>query len=808
MAADGIQESSSGKDDAEGENLIGNGSPKILVERTLFTQKTFDEAFEPGSRPSPTIKQRAKRKISKYSCSGRCCKDFLFTLFPFLEIMKNYKIREDLMGDIISGLTVGIMHIPQGMAYGMLTTLPPVYGLYMSFFPVLVYFFFGSSKHISIGTFAVACLMIGTTVQKGYDKWGGNPGSVLMDANSSSVENKTILLMKNISDTNNTDGITGMVEKEEEAMSPEELSVRLSVAMSLTFMVGIIQLFMGITRLGFVTVYLSDPLISGFTTGAACHVFTSQIKHVFGVTTPRYSGAFKLIYTYRDFFTNIPTTNPITLITAILCMVILYCVSRFINQNPKLKPKMFMPVPIELIVVVLGTLISYLAQLETKYKVKIVNDIPTGLPVPAPPFQHLGDVIADAFALAIVVFAVSISMAKILAKKNDYEVNANQELVAFGISNIVSSFFASASPSASLSRSLIQERGGGKTQVAGLVSCVLLLVVLLAIGPYFRTLPNCVLAAIIIVALRGMFLQILDLKKLWSMSLIDFAVWIVAFLATVLLDVDLGLLVAVIFGIITIVGRSQRPYVCLLGRIPDTDIYRDINVYQEAKEVEGVKIYRFEYSLFFVNIEHFRLNLYKLTLNPRTLKIAQKKKAKKLKKQQSLKENKADAAGSLELEIPDPNENHEEVKVNVISRPVQCPPDCDFHTIILDCSSWGFVDSMGVKVLTSVIAEYKAVGVRVFLANCKAGIREMFEKTQFYKSVDRHNVYISVHDAVQHSTYVEETTIEVVHTENDIDDSTPLTTDIDFNEKVEDEDHDGVNLRHADSEGLLTDNKS
>ena len=84
------------------------------MERTLFTQKTFDDAFEPGSRPSPTIKQRAKRKISKYSCSGTCCKGFLFTLFPFLEIMKNYNIRQDLMGDIIAGLTVGIMHIPQG----------------------------------------------------------------------------------------------------------------------------------------------------------------------------------------------------------------------------------------------------------------------------------------------------------------------------------------------------------------------------------------------------------------------------------------------------------------------------------------------------------------------------------------------------------------------------------------------------------------------------------------------------------------------------------------------------------------------
>ena len=104
----------SGNDETEGEKLIGNGSPRIVVERTVFTQKTFDEAFEPGTRPSPTIKQRAQRKITKYSCTGRCLKDFLFMLFPFIAILKNYKIRQDLTGDIIAGLTVGIMHIPQG----------------------------------------------------------------------------------------------------------------------------------------------------------------------------------------------------------------------------------------------------------------------------------------------------------------------------------------------------------------------------------------------------------------------------------------------------------------------------------------------------------------------------------------------------------------------------------------------------------------------------------------------------------------------------------------------------------------------
>ncbi|XP_052780463.1 prestin-like isoform X2 [Mya arenaria] len=727
-----------------------NGRPKILVDRSAFSQKNFDENFEAGQRPSPTVRQVVRKKLSKCMCSGDCIKQFFLGLFPFIHIMKNYNIRENITGDIVSGLTVGIMHIPQGMAYGMLTTLPPVYGLYMSFFPVLLYFLFGSSKHVSMGTFAVACLMVGSAVTKGYN----------------SVPHVARVAHLTVNDTN---GSASGIESEEGAMSQDELDIRLQFAMSVTFMVGVVQLLMGVFRLGFITVYLSDPLISGFTTGAACHVFTSQIKHIFAIKTARYAGAFKLIYTYKEFFMRLGDTNYVTVIISVICIAILYSVSRFINQNPKLKPKMFMPVPIELIVVVLGTVISYAIKLETAHNVPVVSDIPTGLPVPnLAPFSRLSSVISDAIALAIVIFAISISMGKLLAKKHDYEVDANQELVAYGISTIVSSFLSSCAPSASLSRSLVQERVGGKTQVAGLVSCVLLLVVLLAIGPYFRTLPNCVLASIIINALRGMFLQVLDLKKLWSVSLIDFFVWIVAFLATVVLDVDLGLGVAVIFNILTVVCRSQQPYATMLGQLPGTDIYRDMNIYVKAKELPGVKIFRFEHSLFFVNTEHFRTMLYKRTINPRVLKIAQKKRQSKLAKANKRKEKEdKDPEVAIGESLPDQalpldtfdmelQATKNEMTISVVDHTVkETPPDVDFHTIILDCSPWSFVDSMGVKVLTAIISEYKAVGVQVMLANCKGGIREMFVKTRFYDTLESSSIYVSLHDAVQHALHLD-----------------------------------------------------
>ncbi|XP_053378187.1 prestin-like isoform X3 [Mercenaria mercenaria] len=730
------------------EKSEANSQPKILIERSVFSQKHFDESYEAVSHPSPTLKEVVHKKLSKCVCSGSCLKKFLFGMFPFINIMKDYSVKEDLPSDIVSGLTVGIMHIPQGMAYGMLTTLPPVYGLYMSFFPVLVYFFFGSSKHISMGTFAVACLMIGSAVSKGMDTVSiphSTAGLVTVAGNQ----------------TGNQTNLTASAADDTSTMSREEVDLRLQFAMSVTFLVGVIQLLMGVLRLGFITVYLSDPLISGFTTGAACHVFTSQIKHVFGVQTARYSGVFKLVYTYRDFFSNIDTANYVTILLSIVCITILYCTSRFINQNPKLKPRMFMPVPIELIVVVLGTVISYAIKLEENHGVVVVSDIPTGLPEPnLKALRRIPDVISDAIALAIVIFAISISMGKLLAKKHDYEVDANQELVAYGLSTVVSSFFSSAAPSASLSRSLVQERVGGRTQVAGLVSCCLLLVVLLAIGPYFRTLPNCVMASTVIVALDGLFAQVFTVPDLWYNRRPDFFVWIVAFLATVLLDVDLGLGAAVIFNIVTVVVRSQRPYGCVLGQMPGTDLYRDMHIYQEAKEIPGIRIFRFEHSLFFVNTEHFKTLLFKKTANPRKLKIAQRK---RMTEKEKLKDKKQDESIIIDRQ-DSTNEAAQvqlqsksgEVKVMVVadSKP-KCPQEVDFHTIILDCSPWSFVDSMGVKVLAAVICEYKSVGINVILANCKGGIRDMFEKTKFYDTVDHSNIYVSVHDAVLHALHIE-----------------------------------------------------
>ncbi|XP_036358676.1 sulfate transporter isoform X1 [Octopus sinensis] len=707
------------ENDKEKQNLIlqsvGDNDAQVVIHRPVYSQAKFDIGFEGSKRPNPTLKETIKQQVKSCKCSNACFTKFIIQLFPFLTIMKGYSLRHDLFSDIVAGLTVGIMHVPQGMAYGLLTQLPPIHGLYVSFFPVLIYFFFGSSRHVSIGTFAVVCLMVGAAVDKNYSKLASAEGITTRAANltpstSSITEYTTDAYTQTVSGNNSV--TQSIIEEETDVTDP----VKLGIAMAVTFLVGCIQFLMGVLHLGFVTTFLSDPLVSGFTTGAACHVFTSQVKHVFGVKMGRYSGPLKLIYSYRDFFSNIPETNLVTLGVSASAIFILAVVKEHINNNPKIKPKLKMPVPIELIMVVLGTVTSHFLKLGEKHNVVIVGKIPTGIPAPTPPpFNYLADVVTDAIAISIVAFAINVSMCKMLARKHDYDINPNQELIAYGFCNVFSSFFSAFCSAVSLSRSLVQENVGCKTQVTGLFSSVLILIVLLVVGPLFRTLPNCVLASIIIVALKGMFRQFTELHRLWWISKIDFGVWLVSFLGTVILDVDYGLAVGVIFSLLTVLARSSRPYSCLLGQLPNTDIYRDVSVYPSAVQINGVKIFRFEASLYFANAENFKHRIYEMTaVNPRKLKT---------KIQNIKKEDSANDTGNSNYNI-------------------------DLTTVIIDASSWSYIDTVGVKTISQVFTEYERIGVKVLLAQCKSAIREMFVKGHLYESVTENSLFVTVHDAV------------------------------------------------------------
>uniref|UniRef100_A0A673CPW7 SLC26A/SulP transporter domain-containing protein n=1 Tax=Sphaeramia orbicularis TaxID=375764 RepID=A0A673CPW7_9TELE len=426
-------------------------------------------------------------------CSSERAKAAVRSFLPILTWLPSYPVKQYLFQDVVSGLSTGVVQLPQGLAYAMLAAVPPVYGLYSSFYPVLLYTFFGTSRHISIGTFAVISLMIG--------------GVAVREAPDSMFNT----LHVNGSNTTDLDVVARDAK-------------RVQVAVVLTTLVGIIQFVLGLLRFGFVAIYLTEPLVRGFTTAAAVHVVVSQLKYLLGVKTQRFSGPLSAIYSVKAVLSDITSTNITTLLLGLSCLIFLYVIKVL---NERFKKKLPIPIPGEIIVVIVSTGVSYGLSLSGVHKVDVVGNIPTGLLPPAvPDFSLLPTLVTDAFAVAIVGFSMGISLAKIFALKHGYSVDGNQELIALGLCNFISSFFQTFAITCSMSRSLVQESTGGKTQIAGLLASMVVLLVVVAIGFVFEPLPQ--------------------------------TIWMTAFIASVLLGLDYGLLVAITFTILTVVYRTQR----------------------------------------------------------------------------------------------------------------------------------------------------------------------------------------------------------------------------------------------------------
>ncbi|XP_061195318.1 prestin-like [Saccostrea echinata] len=764
---------------------------KTLMElnrpRGKFRTQVLKKSQEKVSKNIKTFKytrvlNKIRENIPKCTCTRELSRAFCTELFPFWGIMKKYSIRKYLLADFVAGLTVGIIHIPQGMAYGLLTNLPPVYGLYTSFFPVILYFFFGSSKKVSLGTYAVTSLMVGAVVQEKADIYlkAINPTTAPIPPSTIvPVLNNTKGTPYNIVTANTTAlplVTTTRHHPTAADLTDDELRVRVGLAMSVSFMAGMIQLFLGSFRFGGLASFMSDPLISGFTTGAAIHVFTSQVKYLFGVQVFSYHGAFKMIYFYRDFFGVLDKVNPVAAVGSVTTIFVLILIKEGINNNPTCKKSLPVPIPIELFVVIGGTVISHYTKINEKFDVEVVGYIPVG--VPAPTLSHLsfiGDVIGDAIAVSFVAFATSYAMAKILAEKDKEEVNANQELVANGLCNVIGALFSAFCCSASLSRSLVQDNSGGKTQVVGLVSSLLVFIVIAYIGPMFSSLPNCILACIVIVTLKGMFHQFHDMLFLWRLCKRDFAVWMVTFLATVILDAGLGLMVGVIFALYFVLRNTQRPYICAMGRVPGTNAYKDLKLSRTLIQIPGIKIFRFDCNLYFANAEQFRDRLYERTgLNPRKLKrkkqralykamlkrkreielaeieeaAAIKKEKKQLLRQKSSIEEDVERDDDDDRELTDEQQTElqlENGEMQTRFSRAWVPP---VHTVVLDFSVISYVDSVAVKVLSQIIMDFKEVGIKVFLAGCREDVRKIIKKSEFYKSIDYNCLYFTIHEAV------------------------------------------------------------
>jgi high affinity sulfate transporter 1 len=466
---------------------------KILIKRPAYKQNEFENTFAiKNDNVSVEFKMVAKSKLINFFKLTK-----FLNIFTILNVITEYDYKTCLLPDCLSGITVGLLNINQALAYGALTSLNPVHGLSTSIFTGFTYIFFGTSRHLSVGTFAVTSLMVHSTI---------------LD-----YEHKYPLRKPIFNSTNGSSSYEDAVERQ-----------RVQIAITLSFFVGIVQIIMGLINFGTISKYMSTPLLRGFTTAAAFHVFTSQIQHVTGIysTSKTVRKVFKLVYSYIELFQHVKSANWVAIVLSVVGIIFLIVMKIHVNERFK-KQLRNIPIPVELILIVVYTMATYFGDLDTIYNLKIVGRIPNSLPQPSLPQMNMfTDLVQDSIIIAVVAFAMSISVCNLFAKKYHYEVDANKEMFAYGMANTVGSFFKCFVSCGSLTRSIIQEQSGGKTQLVTVIQTLIVLVVLLWISPLLESLPLACLGAIIIAALKNMFMQFEDLPYYWKLDKIDFVIYL------------------------------------------------------------------------------------------------------------------------------------------------------------------------------------------------------------------------------------------------------------------------------------------
>ncbi|ELK28300.1 PREDICTED: sulfate transporter [Myotis davidii] len=660
--------------------------------------------MEPQEKSNTNFKQFIIKRLQKScQCSPTKAKHTIFGFLPFLQWLPKYDLKKNILGDVMSGLIVGILLVPQSIAYSLLAGQEPIYGLYTSFFASIIYFLFGTSRHISVGIFGILCLMIGEVVDRELHRAGFDTAHIALS--SGTVSNGSVSLNQT------SDRIC------------DRSCYAITVGSTVTFMAGVYQVAMGFFQVGFVSVYLSDALLSGFVTGASFTVLTSQAKYLLGLRLPRSGGVGSLITTWIHIFRNIHKTNLCDLITSLLCLLVLLPTKEL---NERFKSKLKAPIPTELIVVVAATLASHFGKLNEKYNTSVAGHIPTGfMPPKAPDWNLIPNVATDAIAMSIIGFAITVSLSEMFAKKHGYTVRANQEMYAIGFCNIIPSFFHCFTTSAALAKTLVKESTGCQTQLSSVVTALVLLLVLLVIAPLFYSLQKSVLGVITIVNLRGALCKFKDLPKMWRVSRMDTVIWFVTMLSTALISTEIGLLIGVCFSMFCVILRTQKPESSLLGLVEESEIFESTSAYKNLQANPGIKIFRFVAPLYYINKECFKSALYKKTLNPILVKAAQKKAAKRKMKKETV------TVSGIQ----------DEVSVKLSHDPLE------LHTIVIDCSAIQFLDTAGIHTLKEVRRDYEAIGIQVLLAQCNPSVKDSLVRGEYFKKEDE-SFFYSVHEAI------------------------------------------------------------
>mmetsp|Transcript_47642 Transcript_47642/g.103601 ORF Transcript_47642/g.103601 Transcript_47642/m.103601 type:complete len:883 (-) Transcript_47642:78-2726(-) len=478
--------------------------------------------------------------------------------------------RQVIQGDVVAGLTVGVMVIPQSMSYASIAGLQYIYGMYAACIPTLVYAFFGQSRQLAVGPVAMVSLLIqaglqGQLTPEECPQW--NEGS----------------------------------EKSQAEECPLEYA---KLAFLASAVVGVFQIVASVLRLGFLVSFLGHPVISGFTSGAAIIIGLSQLKYILGFSLEKS----QFVYvTVIEVASRIGETDWLTLLLGCLWLGFLVAnrkLSRKYKRLSKLGP--------------LGPLISCAAGILLVWlcapvrdrlgKTNYVGEIPSGLmPFSALDwdFAALPRVLPTALTACLIGYMESIAIGKNLANQHGYELEAGQELLALGLANLVGAAFSCYPVTGSFSRSAVNNQTGAKSQFSGLVTAIVMFCTLLFLTPLFFYLPKFSLAAIVMASVFPL-VAYGEAIKLWRVKRVDFVLWVVAFLGTLFLGVLMGILVAVGLSLLIVISESVRPQISILWRIPGTTIYRSMKQESSGTFIPNIFIVRIGASLYFANAAYVK----------------------------------------------------------------------------------------------------------------------------------------------------------------------------------------------------------
>ena len=471
----------------------------------------------------------------------RSAADVIKSYLPILSWLPNYQ-RDWLRPDIIAALTLWALLVPEAMAYAGIAGMPPETGLYAAPLAMIAYAIFGSSPHLNVGpSSAVAALSLSVVAALGV--------------------------------------VVG---------SPEFILLSITLAL----MVGVFLIIGGFLRLGVLADFLSRPVLDGFVVGVAISIAVGQLDKVLGFDPDGYDFIPDLIL----FFTNLDMIHWPTFIVGAISLALLFILHRF---TPKL--------PAALIVLFLAIAASTLLDFESQ-GIHIVGDIPAGLPEFGLPegldIEQVVALIPGAVGLALVAFAESVAIARSFGTKFGYEVDANQELIAVGASNLGSGFSGAFAVDGSMSRTSAAVGAGAKTQMVSLIAAVAILITAAALTPLFHNLPEATLGAIVIHAVWHN-ISFTKINQYRSITRLDYATALVAMIGVLALGLLQGLVLAALLGLVVLLFGTKQRNTFELARVPETAVYRSIDYFPEGKTYPGLLIIRFDGSLFFANAHDF-----------------------------------------------------------------------------------------------------------------------------------------------------------------------------------------------------------